>query len=148
MPEIPRLNDSANDPDPHSLRRTVRGVLGGGGLLLVIMLLLAGTAAAFGWVQVGEAGRVNLGPWLTLEIIGGAAASVIGGVVSRRIAGRYRAPAVLAAIVFAIGLLEATEIVRSTAAGNTEAPTWLVLLAPIVAGAGVLFGGWAARAIR
>ena len=91
---------------------------------------------------------MNLGPWLTLEIIGGAAASVLGGGVSRRIAGRYRAPAVLAAMVFTIGLIEATEIVRSTVAGITEAPTWLVLLAPIAAGGGVLFGGWAARGIR
>ena len=110
------------------------------------MLLLAGMAVAFGLITSDEAGRLNLGPWLVLEIVGGAVASVLGGVVSRRIARRYRGPVVLAVVVFSIGLLEATEILRYTAAGGANAPGRLVLLAPIIGAAGVLLGGWRPRA--
>jgi len=142
MPENPGFGDPGSEPDRRHLRRTSLGVLAGGGLFVAIMLLLAGTAVAFGWIRGGEGGQVDLGPWLTLEILGGSAASVLAGAASRRVAGRYRAPAVLAALIFTVGLLEATEILRSAAAGVTETQTWLVLLAPIVAGAGVLLGGW------
>jgi hypothetical protein len=113
---------------------------------MVIMLVFAVAAVATGLIQAEEAGRVNLGPWLTFEVMGGAAASVIGGVVSRRVAGRYRASVVLAGTVFAIGLVEAMEILGSIRAGSTEAPIWLAFLAPVVAAAGVLVGGSVGRA--
>jgi hypothetical protein len=108
------------------------------------MLVLAGLAVAFGWLRQDEGSRVNLQPWLILEVIGGAGASVLGGAVSWRIARRYRGPAVLALLVFSVGALEATEIFRHTTSGTAAAPRWLILLAPVVATAGVLFGGWLA----
>jgi hypothetical protein len=111
------------------------------------MLLLAGVAIALGWITKDDAGRVNLGPWLALEIAGGAVASVLAGAVSRRIARRYLGPAVLAGASFGVGLAEAMEILRHAAAGDVQAPPWLVLLAPVVTAAGVLFGGWCAAAM-
>ena len=109
---------------------------------MAIMLLLAGVAIAFGMITHDEAGRLNLGPWLALEIVGGAIASLLAGAVCRQIARRYRGPVVLALGIFTIGLLEASEILRQVAAGRAAAPRWLVLLAPLVTAAGVLLGGW------
>lgn len=105
------------------------------------MLLLAGMAVTLGLITHNEAGRLNLKPWLVLEIAGGAVASVLGDVVSRRIAHRYRGPVALAVVVFSVGLLEATEILRYTGAGGADAPGWLVLLALIIDAAGVLLRG-------
>lgn len=111
-------------------------------MLVAIMLALAGVAIASGMITRDNGGRVSLGPWLVLQTVGGAIASVLAGATSRRIAKGYRAPLILAAAVFAIGLLEAAEILRYTAAGGAEASPWLVLLAPVVAASGVLLGGW------
>lgn len=132
---------SGNQPGSHSSRRTFLGVLAGGGLFLSIMLLLAGVAVGIGWLGQNEAGPLELRPWLILEIIGGAGASVLGGAVSRRIARHYRGPAVLALVVFGLGVLEATEVLRYVRSGNAVAPQWLVLMAPLVATSGVLIGG-------
>jgi hypothetical protein len=137
-----RLNNSGATADPHSLRRTIVGILAGGGLFLGIMLLLVGTAVALGLIRRDPSARVNLGPWLVLELAGGAPASVIAGMLSRRIARRYRAPLVLAACLFGLGLLEAAEILAETALGVVEAPIWLALLAPLITASGVLLGGW------
>lgn len=129
-------------PTPDSTRSVRRGVLAGSGVLVAIMLLLAGAAIVSGTITQDEAGRVNLEPWLVLQVIGGSIASVLAGATSRRIARSSRGPRILAAGVFAFGLVEAAEILRFTAAGGAEAPTWLVLLAPVMAAAGVLLGGW------
>jgi hypothetical protein len=118
------------------------------------LLLLAATAAALGWLRQDAAGRVDLGPWLVLEVLGGAAAGVLGGALSRRIARRTSGPGVLALLLFGVGVLEAAEILGSTASGRVAAPQGLVLLAPAVAAAGVLLGGrlsakgWSERAAR
>lgn len=127
--------------DPPARRRTMVGILAGGGLLLACMLLFAGLAIAFGWLRQEPTGPVNLRPWLILAVIGGVPASVVGGAVSRRVARSYRGPALLALLVFGIGLLEAGEILGQVSAGRVAAPSWLVVLAPVVAAAGVLVGG-------
>lgn len=111
-------------------------------MLLAIMLTFAGVAIVSGLVTQDDAGRVSLGRWLVLQNVGGAIASVLAGAASRRIARSYRGPQILAIGAFALGLLEAIEILRHTAAGGAVAPAWLVLLAPIVAASGVLLGGW------
>jgi hypothetical protein len=105
------------------------------------MLMFAGAAIVLGWVRQDEAGSVNLRPWLTLAIIGGASASALAGLVSQHIARRYRGPVVLGFIVLGIGVLEAAGILRQAASGGTVAQAWLVLMAPIVAASGVLCGG-------
>jgi hypothetical protein len=138
-PNVSRAPTPGSESELAGLRRTILGVLAGGGVFLGIMLALAGVAVALGWLRQGEAGGVNLRPWLILEIIGGVPASILGGVISRRIAHRDRGPAVLATFVLGVGVLEATEIVRNT---NSGSATWLALLAPVFATAGVLFGGW------
>ncbi len=122
-------------------RRTVKGVLAGGGLLVGTMLALAGVAIAAGMVARDPAGRLDLGPWLVLEIVGGAAVSVFAGALSRRIAQSNRGPLVLALCAFTVGLLEAAQLLGYSARAGALAPTWLVLLAPVVTAAGVLLGG-------
>jgi hypothetical protein len=134
-------NDSRNGTAPPLLRRGLLGALTGGGVLLTVMLLLAGMAMALGWIAPGSAGPLNLTPWLVLELAGGAGASVLAGAVSRRIAGHVRGPLLLAAGVFTLGLLEATEILVYARTGLVAAPPGLVLLAPFIAAAGVLLGG-------
>ncbi len=52
-----------------------------------------------------------------------------------------RAPVALAFLLFTLGLLEVAEILRHVARGSVQAPTWLLLLAPVVTAAGVLAGG-------
>lgn len=121
--------------------RTVRGVIAGAGLLVGIMLALAGVAIMMGMIERDPGGRLDLTRWIVLELVGGAIASVFAGALSRRMAGSRRGPLTLAACAFTVGLLEATEILRVTAAGRAVAPTWLVLLAPVVTAAGVLLGG-------
>lgn len=128
--------------EPRSPRRTTLGVLAGGATLLGIMAPLAGMAVAAGLVRTDGGAHWSLGPWLALEIIGGGGASVVAGAVSRRIGQTNRAPIVLATIVFCVGLLEAATILRFAGAANAEAPRGLVMLAPPVAAAGVLLGGW------
>lgn len=127
---------------PQARPRTMLGILAGGGAFLACMLLLAGLAIAVGWVRPNPAGPVDLRPWLMLALAGGTPASLLGGAVSRRIARSYRGPALLALLVFCVGLLEATEILRQASAGSAAVPRLLVVLAPVVAAAGVLFGGW------
>jgi hypothetical protein len=142
MSDRSQLHDAPTPADPPSLQSTILGVLAGGGLFLAIMLMLAGVAIFSGMITRDDAGRLNLGPWLILEIVGGAFTSLLAGATSRRIARGYRAPLVLAVCALTIGLLEATEILRLTAAGGAKAPTWIVLLAPPVTALGVLLGGW------
>lgn len=146
MTERTIMSGDGNARAPHELRRTIQGVLAGGGVLMAIMLLLAGTAAFFGWIRADTPGRLDLRTWLVLELIGGAAACALGGAVSRRIAGRYRGPAMLAAIVLCVGLLEAMAVLRYRDTVQVDAPVGLVLLAPVVAAAGVMLGGWRPRA--
>lgn len=127
--------------EPPARRRTILGILAGGGLFLACMLVLAGVAIMVGWVRQDPAGPTDLRSWLILAILGGAPASLAGGAVSRRIAGSYRAPALLALLLFSLGLLEALEILRQASSGSVAAPRWLVVLAPVVAAAGALVGG-------
>jgi len=127
---------------PASARKTILGVLAGGGVIMAIMLLLAGMAVLFGWIRHAEDGRLGLRPWMVLEIIGGVAASVLGGTIARGVAGHYRGPAILAVMVLSVGLLEAAAIFHYGAAVGVIAPKWLVMLAPVAAAAGVLLGGW------
>jgi len=143
--ENSRLENSGNEEGPSALHRTILGVLAGGGLFLVLMLMLAGMAVVSGLITHDEAARPNLGPWLVLEIAGGAVASVLAGVVSRRIARCYRGPGVLAVCLLSLGILEAVELLGQDAAGGAVAPIWLVLLAPIIMTVGVLLGGWRPR---
>jgi hypothetical protein len=130
------------EPGPPARQRITLGVLVGGGVLLAVMFLIAGLAVLFGWIPYDAEGRLQLGTWLMLEILGGGAASVLAGWVCRRIARDRRGPLVLAAAMFTIGLLEATEIRRHVLAGRADAPMWLVGLAPVVAAVGILIGGW------
>lgn len=109
-------------------------------MLLIVMFLLAWAAVAFGLITRDVASQLDITHWLVLEIAGGAVASVLAGVVSRRVAGSFRGPAFLAVCAFTVGLLEAAEILRHSVAGRVVAPTWLVLIAPFVAAAGVLVG--------
>jgi hypothetical protein len=140
------LNESGSGSGrvPDAPQRTVAGLLGGGGVFIAIMLVLAGTAVALGWLRTGEAGPVDLRPWMLLEILGGLGASVLAGVVSRRIAHGSRGPTLLSIFLFVAGSLEAFEILHSVAAGRAAAPSWLVLPAPVEAAVGVLFGSWLA----
>lgn len=123
-------------------RRTVLGVLSGGAVLVGSMLLLAAMAVLFGWIQPAATGFLDLGPWLVLEVLGGAAASVLAGWVCRNISLRFRGPAVLALVVCSVGLLEAAEILRYLKGNPSGAPVWLVLSAPFVAASGILLGGF------
>jgi hypothetical protein len=132
----------ARDRNGTEIGRAVLGTLVGGTIFLVVMLLLAGIAVALGWIARPGDGPLDLGPWLRLEIAGGAVASILAGAVARRVSGSARGPALLAVIAFCIGLLEAIEILRFAATGLALVPRTLVLVAPFVAAAGVLLGGW------
>lgn len=142
------VNDSRNETAVPSLQKVLLGVMAGGGVLLALMLLLAGMAMGFGWIIPASSGRLDLTPWLVLEVVGGALASVLGGAISRRVAGHARGPLLLAAGVFTLGLLEATELLRYVRARWLDAPQGLVLLAPLVTAAGVLLGGMRPGTIR
>ena len=128
--------------DPRPRPRTALGVLAGGATLLGIMAPLAGMAVAAGLVRPDGGAHWSLGPWLTLEIVGGGGASAVAGAVSRRIGQTNRAPMTLAAIVFCVGLVEAATILRYAGAAHAEAPPGLVMLAPPIAASSVMFGGW------
>lgn len=126
-------------------RRVMLGSLAGGGVLLGVMLMLAVLAAGLGWIARDGAGRVDLGPWLAIQIVGGAVASVAGGAVSRCVARSFRGPALLAVAVAVLGTIEAAEILRHAHAGGVVVDAGLVRLAPVVAAGGVLLGGWRRR---
>ncbi len=122
-------------------RKEMLGILAGGGVLLGSMLLLAFMAVIFGWIQQDKTGFVDLGPWLALEVLGGAVATVVAGWVCRNISLRFRGPAILALVVCSLGLVEAAEILRYMKGNSLTAPVWLVLCAPFVAASGILLGG-------
>ncbi len=136
-----------SDGPPNELNRrmdrsTLLGVLTGGAVLVGSMLVLAAVAVLLGWMQRDETGSINLGPWLALEVLGGAAASVLAGWVCRNISHRLRGPVVLALVVCSVGLLEAVEILHYIKGNTVKAPIWLVLIAPFVAASGILLGGF------
>lgn len=111
----PRGGGAVGKSQMPRFRETVNGVLVGGGLFVAIMLVFA--AVLLGWVRQDGAHRVDLGPWLVVEAIGGSAASLAAGAVSRRIGRSCCAPVVLSAIALALGLLEGAEILRGIASG-------------------------------
>ena len=133
--------DACTGVEP-TARRVMLGVIAGAVVLASMMMALAGLAVGLGWISVRATGPVNLEPWLLLEIIGGAAASVIAGAVVKRVSWSRQGPAWLAATLLSIGLLESAEIVRAARAGVVVAPVLLLIIAPLVAPAGVLLGGW------
>jgi hypothetical protein len=134
-----------NEPVQSFNNRTILGILVGGGIFVAIMLLFAGTAITAGWIRYEAGGRLNLTPWLILEIIGGIPASIIGGNVCRRISHRNSSALMLAFLIFSFGLLESVELYRFISLGNGHAPRWLVILAPVIATAGILIGGWRSK---
>lgn len=142
MNENPRHDNLESAANPAAKRRTTLAVLTGGGLFLAMMVLLAAIAIALGLITQDRAGRWQLGPWLVLETVGGLVAGFVAGSLARRMAKNYRGVVVLAASIFCLALLESTELLRQVAAGRVDAPRWLLAIAPLVAAAGVLLGGW------
>lgn len=122
--------------------RAILGIIVGGGIFVAIMLLFAGIAIMAGWIRYEAGGRLNLTPWLILEILGGIPASILAGIVCRRISRRSSARMVLAFLILGFGLLESVELYRFISSGSGYAPMWLVILAPFVATIGILIGGW------
>lgn len=126
---------------PLHLRRHVTAVAAGAVALVGLMLLAAGASLALGLVRLDARGTPDLTPWLIVELVAGAGASIVAGRVARRLGGSHAAPRALAALVGLVGLLEAGEILRHVSKGEAAAPLGLVLLAPLVAAFGVLVGG-------
>lgn len=122
--------------------RVILGIIVGGGIFIAIMLLFAGIAITAGWVRYEAGERMNLTPWLILEIIGGVPASILAGNVCRRISRRKSAATILAFLILSFGLLETVELYRFISSGSGFSPIWLVILAPFAATAGILVGGW------
>ena len=122
--------------------RVILGIIVGGGICIAIMLLFAGIAITAGWVRYEAGERLNLTPWLILEIIGGVPASILAGNVCRRISRRKFAATILAFLILSFGLLETVELYRFISSGSGFAPMGLVILASFATTAGILVGGW------
>lgn len=122
--------------------RVILGIIVGGGIFVAIMLLFAGIAITAGWVRYEAGERLNLTPWLVLEIIGGVPASIFAGNVCMRISRRKFAATILAFLILVFGILETVELYRFISSGSGYAPMSLVILAPFVATIGILNGGW------
>lgn len=122
--------------------KIILGIVAGGAILVAIMLLFAGIAITAGWVRYEAGERLNLTPWLVLEIIGGVPASIFAGNVCMRISRRKFAATILAFLILVFGILETVELYRFISSGSGYAPMSLVILAPFVATIGVLNGGW------
>lgn len=126
---------------PFRCRRDVTAVAAGAASLIGLMLLAAGASLALGLIRLDSQGAHDLAPWLVVELIAGAGASLVAGRVARRLGGSNAAPRALAVLVGLVEFLEAGEILRHVSAGDASAPLGLVLLAPLVAAGGVLIGG-------
>jgi hypothetical protein len=105
------------------------------------MLLVAAIAVGLGFVQRSGQQPTDLRAWLALEVLAGAVAAALAGRVAARVGRGPRAVGALALLTAVLGTLEAAEVLRFVRSGDAMAPTWLVLAAPLVAGAGVLAGG-------
>jgi hypothetical protein len=124
--------------------REVLGVAAGAALLLALMLLFAASAAGAGLMTGAPGATLDLGPWIRLEIAGGAVASTLAGYVCRNVAGSRRAPLGLAAVALTFGALESVALLSASGSGRILVPAWGALAAPMVTALGVLLGGWLA----
>ena len=120
-------------------RDTLRGVFAGGATFVASMILVAGAAVGVGAIDGGPV--PDLHAWLRLETFAGALASAAAGYVARRVAGSWRAAAVLAAGVLVLGLAETVVVLEAVSSGVVTVPVPLVALAPLVAALGTLLGG-------
>ena len=124
------------------MRRVVVSIAAGFGVLVVNLLVVFGVLAATGFARPVEGETVDRAPWLKVELIAGGLAAIAGGWLCRRLAGCLWPPLVLAGIVLLLGLVEAAELLVAAGVKNVNAPTPLVLAAPLVGTLGVLVGAF------
>jgi hypothetical protein len=138
------------------MNRTVLSVAAG---FAAIALLLAG-GLFVGWSRLGAdqalmPGRWEASPsWILSSLGVSLVAAIAGGFVCAVLGRSMRAPSILSALVFGVGIVSAAAILlaphSSSARGQdvtlleairqTREPAWLVGATPLVAATGVLLG--------
>lgn len=139
--------------------RSIGGVIAG----YVVMALLIFLTFSAAYLLMGANGAFqpetyevsNL--WLVTSFLLALVAAIVGGYVCALIAGKSRAPVVLAVLVVCLGVLAAVPALRASNAGrdrltrpaevsnmqamqNAVQPGWVALLNPFVGAAAVLLG--------
>ena len=132
------------------------------GYAVIFLLVFAGIGIA--WLVLGGEGAfagegpAPSTPWMALNLLSGLIASVVGGLVTRRIGGSQLAVRILVGLVLVLGVVSALLTGGSAAAPEpigkpvaemsfTEAgrhavqPAWYNWIIPLVGAAGVLVGG-------
>jgi hypothetical protein len=138
--------------------RTIGGVILGYVVMAVIVFCsLTAAYLAMGADAAFRPGSYDVsGLWIVVSIIVGLAAAIVGGWVSATVARDARAPKILAAVVFVLGLAVAIPVLTAPSAppkprlgdvpnlqamADAHTPAWIALLNPIVGAAGVMIGG-------
>jgi hypothetical protein len=130
------------------------------GYVAIVLVVFAGLSLV--WVLLGADRAFAPGTyavtttWILLSLVVGFIAALLGGRVSRRIAGTEAGPRSLAVVVVLLGILlaiptfgaDAAEMVARTgdtpmfeAIGLAKTPAWVNLLNPVIGAIGVLIGG-------
>ncbi|MGH7540667.1 MAG: hypothetical protein ACRELC_06695 [Gemmatimonadota bacterium] len=141
--------------------KTIGAVILGYAVIVAVVFVTFGIAyALLGPDRSFQASTYDVSAiWIALAIALGLLAAVIGGRVTRAVAGNYRAVKILAVVVLVIGLVlavaerdrVAAPAVRPPDAPMMEAmqsarqPAWLLFLNPVIGVVGVLCGGGSLR---
>jgi hypothetical protein len=147
------------------MARTVVGVILG--YVVMAVVVFCGLTAAY--LAMGADGAFRPGTyevsglWIAISFIVGLAAAISGGWVCAAAATEARAPMILAAVVFVLGLAVAIpaltapsslpkprlgDVPNLEAMANAHTPVWIALLNPFVGAAGVIVGGRLKRGTR
>jgi len=138
--------------------RSVIGVVAGYIVMAVIvMALLSAAFLVLGADGAFRPGTYEVGAiWLSLNIVVGLAAAILGGIVCAGVARGSRAPTALGLLVLVLGLVIAIAGVmapnpesssvrhagadRLDAMMNARQPTWIMFLNPFLGAGGVMIG--------
>jgi len=146
------------------MARTIGSVILGYLVMFIVVFATFSLAyQAMGVDRAYQPGTYEVsGLWITVSIVLGIVAAILGGFACARVAHSPAGPKALAAVVLILGLgmaiaavtgvgAEDRETVRPAEVSNMEAmqnsksPIWIQFLNPLIGAAGVLYGAGLAR---